>query len=299
MYGKVFDSLFTGSMRGKGDVQLVFIYMISNASEDGIFDQTPQCIADATGKPLSTISACIATLEAPDEMSRTRTDNGRRIRRLDDERPWGWQIVNHAHYRQIANREAMKEAERLRKRDYRQKKEKQCPGQVPDKTGLPEYESDTDSASGKGEGVQGKGQWTLEDCEAAAAGIGMTKAMVQEFWQHYAAVDFIDAAGRRITNLKAALGKWNTKQQSGQIPGAGKERYRGRTDEDETEWNRAWAAIADAVWTAREREREDKGSISRAIKVCRDKWRDVPKLGDKDVVTAAVDMAMNNERPKA
>ena len=76
-------------------------------------------------------------------------------------------------------------------------------------------------------------------------------------------------------------------------------RYRGRTDEDDAEWNRAWAAIADAIWDARDRERTDKGAISRAIKVCRDKWRDVPKQGDRDVVTAAVDMAMNNERAKA
>ena len=66
MYGKIFSSLFTGSMRGKGDLQLVFTYMISNATEDGVCDFTPRCIADATGKPLDVIQACLAELESPD-----------------------------------------------------------------------------------------------------------------------------------------------------------------------------------------------------------------------------------------
>jgi len=106
-------------MRGKGDLQLVFAYMIANATEDGICDFTPQCIADATGKPLALIIACIQELEGPDGMSRTRADDGRRIRLLDPERPWGWSIINHGLYRAIAGRESMKEAERLRKRAYR------------------------------------------------------------------------------------------------------------------------------------------------------------------------------------
>ena len=51
MYGRVFDMLFTGSMRGKGDLQLVWSYFLIHRTMDGICDTfTPQCIADATGK---------------------------------------------------------------------------------------------------------------------------------------------------------------------------------------------------------------------------------------------------------
>lgn len=135
MYGKLFASLFTGSMRGKGDLQLTFAYMLANASSDGICDFAPQCISDATGKPLKLIESCIEELSAPDPMSRTRTDEGRRIALLDPSRPWGWRIINHAIYRAIQTREAMKEAERLRKREYRASKSAVCPGLVRDEGG--------------------------------------------------------------------------------------------------------------------------------------------------------------------
>jgi len=139
MYGKVFSSLFTGSMRGKGDLQLVFAYMISNATADGTCDFTPQCIADATGKPLELINDCIKELENEDHMSRTRKDDGRRIRLIDDSRPWGWEIINHKMYRDIGNGATMKEAERLRKREYRERKKKEELEDVPKMSGtIPE-----------------------------------------------------------------------------------------------------------------------------------------------------------------
>lgn len=127
MYGKIFASLFTGSMRGKGDLQLVFMYMLANASRDGVCDFMPQCIADATGKTIEVVQDSLRQLESPDNMSRTKTEDGRRIKRIDDERPWGWVIVNYEMYRQIADRDAMRAIERDRKR--KQRMSSMCPGQ--------------------------------------------------------------------------------------------------------------------------------------------------------------------------
>ncbi len=63
------------------------------------------------------------------------------------------------------------------------------------------------------------------------------------------------------------------------------------------EWETAKKQIAELVWTARDAERAgDKDAITRAIKTCRDKYRDVPKRGDSHVVTVAVELAMNNSR---
>jgi hypothetical protein len=59
-----------------------------------------------------------------------------------------------------------------------------------------------------------KASWTLADCQGAAQGVGMTPDMVQDFFCHYASVDWIDGAGRLITNLPAALGKWKANQPS-------------------------------------------------------------------------------------
>ena len=116
MYGKIFASMFNGSMRGHGVPQLVFTYMLCNCSQEGVFDQIPQCIADATGFPLQEVLKAIAYLESPDPSSRSKVDDGRRIRLLDATRSWGWEIVNHAHYRSLSTKEAMLEADRVRKR---------------------------------------------------------------------------------------------------------------------------------------------------------------------------------------
>jgi hypothetical protein len=58
--------------------------------------------------------------------------------------------------------------------------------------------------------------WPLEECVAMATSptVGMRRADAEAFWAHYAAVDFVDAAGRKITNLRAALLKWKTNQPS-------------------------------------------------------------------------------------
>ena len=56
--------------------------------------------------------------------------------------------------------------------------------------------------------------FSLEDCIKAATTIGMPEEMILEFFNHYAAVGWIDAAGRRITNLPAAMAKWKAKQPS-------------------------------------------------------------------------------------
>lgn len=68
------------------------------------------------------------------------------------------------------------------------------------------------SVSDSSEGESREGEWTIYDCMSASVGIGMCKEDVESFWNHYAAVGFIDGAGRKITNLKAALGKWKTSQ---------------------------------------------------------------------------------------
>jgi len=61
-----------------------------------------------------------------------------------------------------------------------------------------------------------------------------------------------------------------------------------------TEWMTARDAAARAVWDAKDRGE----NIGHAIRVVRDKFRDVPKLDGKDAVTCGVDLAMNNQREK-
>ncbi len=163
MYGKIFSTLFTGSMRGQTNNQLVFIYLIANCTSDGVCDFLPQVIADATGLPLDDVMESIKCLENPDLMSRTTQDEGRRLRLIDPERPWGWQIINHEHYRKEGDLAEYRNTERLRKQAYRAKKKGEDIPDVPCLSGQVPKDyvsvSASVSASEKGDCKEGKINW--------------------------------------------------------------------------------------------------------------------------------------------
>lgn len=101
MYGKVFSSLWNGSLRGRPDEQLVFIYMIAHADEDGVVDIIVDKIIDDTGLDGDAVTRAIKTLESPDLCSRTPGEEGRRLVPLYEHAAWGWRIVNYEHYRSL------------------------------------------------------------------------------------------------------------------------------------------------------------------------------------------------------
>jgi hypothetical protein len=118
VYAKIFTSIFDGSMRGHSDLILVFVNMLCHADQDGMVDRHWRAIADETGLTHDQVRSAVAALEGPDGESRSRNDDGRRIRRIDPERDWGWEIINYKHYRQLRSAEERREY----LRDYMRKK---------------------------------------------------------------------------------------------------------------------------------------------------------------------------------
>jgi hypothetical protein len=210
-YAKVFGSLFDGSLRGHSDEILVFINMLCHSDAAGVVDRHWRAISDETGLSVDRVKAASLLLSAPDPESRTPDADGRRIVLLDDHRDWGWRIVNHAKYRDLCSRmQATERKRRERSRCVTHMSRSRVTG-----CDLPEDgDADADaseSVSGRG---TGGGGWTLEQCIAAAPGIGMTPAMVQDFFDNYNSVGWIDATGRKLTDLASALGKWKKNQSS-------------------------------------------------------------------------------------
>ena len=120
MYGKLFVQMYDGTLATKGPWQamITFQQMIILADKDGIVDMTAEVISRRSTFPIEHVLVGIAALEQPDLGSRTPDHDGRRIVRLDEHRDWGWQIVNHAHYRKIRSEEERREYQRdlMRKR---------------------------------------------------------------------------------------------------------------------------------------------------------------------------------------
>jgi hypothetical protein len=106
MFGKVFASLWQGSMAGAGPVnQLVFIYCLSNSDRDGFVQLNPLLVAAALGTSENEVEKAIEFLKSPDPNSRNQKEEGRRI---TNEGPYLYHVVNHDEYREIHDQEALR-----------------------------------------------------------------------------------------------------------------------------------------------------------------------------------------------
>ena len=121
MYGKVFGSIYDGTLYGHWEAIVTMQQFIVLATPDGIVDMTIAAMAARTSIPARILENGIAFLEQPDPFTRTPGDEGRRIVLLDPHRPWGWRIVNHAKYMALRNLEQKREADRARISDKRKK----------------------------------------------------------------------------------------------------------------------------------------------------------------------------------
>lgn len=123
MYGKLFVSMFDGTLgtRGPWQALVTFQQLVILADRQGIVDMTADAISRRTTIPLAIIQQGISELEKPDPESRSPAEEGARIVLLDENRPWGWQIVNYAHYRELRTaddrREYMRQYQRKRRAD--------------------------------------------------------------------------------------------------------------------------------------------------------------------------------------
>jgi hypothetical protein len=119
VYGKIFDSMYEGTLYGHWQAIVTLQQMLVLCDSSGVVDMTPQHISARTSIPLEIITKGIEVLAAPDPYSRTPGENGVRIALLEAHRPWGWYIVNHAKYQKIKSRVDKLEADRNRIADKR------------------------------------------------------------------------------------------------------------------------------------------------------------------------------------
>ena len=124
MYGKIFDSIYDGTLYGKWEALVTFQQFIVLSDADGTVDMTPMAISARTGIPREIIDKGIEVLEAPDPYTRTPGSDGVRIERLDEHRPWGWTIVNHEKYKRLQDSDTVREQTRERVRKHRERKKK-------------------------------------------------------------------------------------------------------------------------------------------------------------------------------
>lgn len=153
MYGKLFASMYDGTLYGQWQAIVTLQQMVILADEDGVVDITPPALAAKTSIPLEIIEKGLEQLSEPDRYSRSEADEGRRIVLLDEDRPWGWRIVNYQHYRELASREDKKRKDRERIAEKR-KKNKGVAGCREESQDVADVaHTDTDTNTGKEQGA--------------------------------------------------------------------------------------------------------------------------------------------------
>jgi hypothetical protein len=122
MYGKVFASLYQGTLRGKAHPILVFNNLIATANRHGEVDRHWRAIAEDVGLTTEEVRDAIDFLSSPDPESRSPDCDGARLTLIAPPRAWGWVIVNYAKYRDIRDEETRRDSNRAAAEKYRAKK---------------------------------------------------------------------------------------------------------------------------------------------------------------------------------
>jgi len=122
MYGKVFESIYDGSLYGQWEAIITMQTLIVICDADGVVDMTPPAIAGKTSIPLKHILNGLKILSEPDPYSRTEGDDGVRIRLIDDHRNWGWYLVNHKKYLELQDADTVRAQTRARVQKHRNKR---------------------------------------------------------------------------------------------------------------------------------------------------------------------------------
>jgi hypothetical protein len=120
VYGKIFEQFFDSSVMEESVVtRYVFMGLITLSDQTGRIDVTRAALARRLNVSLMEIDEAIGQLSKEDPRSRSREWDGRRIIPIDEDRNWGWIVVNKDTYQFRKDLEEEREKARERKRQQR------------------------------------------------------------------------------------------------------------------------------------------------------------------------------------
>lgn len=124
MYGKIFSSMYEGSMIGAGAVTFAVMgYVIANGMPDRSVgmqvELNPKLLAFILGESQEDVKKAIDKLCRPDPNSRSKEEEGRRLVRIGE---FSYKVVNGQKYRDIRNEEERRIQNRIAKRRERERK---------------------------------------------------------------------------------------------------------------------------------------------------------------------------------
>ena len=119
MYGKIYESTFTGSMVGTGtNVFAVWGYVIANTKPDNQVELNPRILSAILGTTDAEVQTAIDLLCAPDPRSRSKEFKGRRLIKRAE---FLYFVPQADKYRGIPNERERRQYFRDKKREQRER----------------------------------------------------------------------------------------------------------------------------------------------------------------------------------
>jgi hypothetical protein len=124
MYGKIYESTFSGSMVGSGSVVFsIWAYVIAHTKPDSMVELNPSLLSAVLGESEDKIKEGIKQLCSPDPKSRSKAHEGRRLLPKSE---FLFFVPRYKHYHGLRNDEERRQYFRERKRAQRERL-KACP----------------------------------------------------------------------------------------------------------------------------------------------------------------------------
>lgn len=134
MYAKIFASLYQGTLRGHSHGLLVFTNLLAHCDAAGFADIHPRAIAEETGLTIQQVMGAIEYLEQPEIDFCLDAFDKHKIVKADDNRSWGWRVINHQKYRQMRNEENRRNQNKVAQKRFRERKNNKEPLTIASKT---------------------------------------------------------------------------------------------------------------------------------------------------------------------
>lgn len=211
-YTKLHSDMLESSIWSEDDkTRIVWITMLLLTDAKGYVGASLPGLAHAARVDLASCEHAVKRLSSPDQYSRTKENDGRRIAEVDG----GWVIINYEKHRNRVSSDAEAAGARDRMRRYRARK-KESTRNVTD--GYGELR-DTASASGDASSSErgGVGGWTpktmpedgwpweVVQAQSALPTVAVSEQVARGYFDKRTACGWVDAAGREVARTRAAL----------------------------------------------------------------------------------------------
>lgn len=115
LWSSIVDSSVWGESK---ETKILWITMLAKKDRNGFVEASLPGLARAAVLSLPETEKAIKVLEAPDPHSRSKVNEGRRVKKVDG----GWMVLNHFPYRDQMGAEYRREYQRQKQAQYRAKK---------------------------------------------------------------------------------------------------------------------------------------------------------------------------------